>query len=88
MMPPDESTAAAGKEKISPGLPLDYDTAALIMENSRLRDGLNRQGLFIEALETGQEAIRLKAWSSKEDMQKAESILYDCLRSVLLPKKP
>ena len=66
---------------------INYDIAALTMDNEQLRDALNRQTLIVEALYKYKGEIRMKEWSNQSDMLKAEAILYDCLRSVLVPKK-
>jgi len=52
--------------------------------DKELKEQMRRHMLIIKALHSGSDDIRMKEWSTKEDMQKAEAILFTALRSLFL----
>ena len=73
------------KITVNPEMTLEgWQIEELIQQYKILKDGLNRQTLLIEAMYSGSDDIRMKDWSTKEDMQKAEAILFTALRSLFL----
>jgi len=75
------------KITVNPEMTLEgWQVSELIQQNKILKNGLNCQNLLIEAMYRGSAEIKMKSWSTKEDMAKAEAILFTTLRSVLVPK--
>ena len=87
---PDQSKKALEesiKITVNPEMTLEgWQVSELMQQNKILKNGLNCQNLLIEAMYRGSAEIKMKSWSTKEDMAKAEAILFTTLRSVLVPK--